>query len=113
MFLCLGGFFSLSWFAKHRRKTEPFLIGLFTALSLSYLLHSLTYIFQSRPVFIGALWIDFIVALAGVIFLSVVIGREGIFPFSALYKVYAKLQIAYDKYKFKKNIKKVTKDIRS
>ena len=111
VFMCLGGFFSLKWFILRKRKTEPFLIAVFTALSLSYVLHALTYIFQSQPAFFGILWIDFVVALTGVFFLSIMMGKEGIFPFNIVYVTCTKIVILYDKYKFKRNLKKATKDI--
>ncbi len=110
VFLCLGCFFSLRWFALHRRKSEPFLVAIFTMLSISYVLHSLTYVFQSHPIFVGALWVDFIVATAGVLFLGIVIGKEGIPPFNFIYSIYVKLTVRFDNYKFKKHLKKITKD---
>ena len=110
VFLCLGVFFSLRWFISHRRKSEPFLVVLFTALSASYGLHAITYIFNSPTLFQRSIWIDFLIAICGIIFLSIMIGREDIFPFNVIYRFYLKIIIVTDKIKFRKNVKKVTKD---
>ncbi len=108
IFLCLGAFFSLRWFALRRRKAEPFLIIVFTILSVAYLLHALTFAFQSSAALIGALWIEFIVAASGMMFLGIVMGKEGIFPFCWIYRLYTKIGMYLENRRFRKNLKKVT-----